>query len=383
VINNINSNGSPCDQYQNIIMDPMFASTQNGDFHLTYPSPCIDAGDPNSPLDPDGSRSDMGAFPYSGPKLRVSFPNGGESWTLFNTDTIRWSGMGFAGDVMIELTRDYPNGPWELLAEDTPNDGAEAVTLNEPISSHCRVRVSAIEDVFTDISDGDFAIVPSQGYLSLVRQSSPTSPVLAWNVGTLECPQTVTELFHFKNFGSAPIIVYRADNVSNPAFSRITDCALSYSLAPGEMSACGVTLSLAPPSDGSFLDTLRIHTNASNGVNGYLRVPLAGAQISTPATPQVVLATSGEDAVLHWNSITESAGGCPVTVTRYLVFYAPSSNGPFYYHGWTSDTTYTHDGVITYAAGMFYQVLAVAGSVDVDALVPGMRMEEAVERLGK
>jgi hypothetical protein len=59
---------------------------------------------------------------------------------------------------------------------------------------------------------------------------------------------------------------------------------------------------------------------------------------------------------------------------------APQSNGPFYYHGWTADTTYTHDGVITYAAGMFYQVLAVAGSVDVDTLVPGMRMEEAVAR---
>ena len=27
-------------------------------------SPCIDAGDPNSELDPDGTRADMGAFYY-------------------------------------------------------------------------------------------------------------------------------------------------------------------------------------------------------------------------------------------------------------------------------------------------------------------------------
>jgi hypothetical protein len=34
----------------------------NGDFTLQLNSPCIDAGDPNSPLDPDGTIADMGAF---------------------------------------------------------------------------------------------------------------------------------------------------------------------------------------------------------------------------------------------------------------------------------------------------------------------------------
>jgi len=32
------------------------------DFHLTASSPCIDAGDPTSPLDPDSTFADMGAF---------------------------------------------------------------------------------------------------------------------------------------------------------------------------------------------------------------------------------------------------------------------------------------------------------------------------------
>ncbi|NUP96891.1 MAG: hypothetical protein HUU28_12095, partial [Planctomycetaceae bacterium] len=35
------------------------------DLHLTAGSPCIDAGNPLSPLDPDGSRADLGAFPFS------------------------------------------------------------------------------------------------------------------------------------------------------------------------------------------------------------------------------------------------------------------------------------------------------------------------------
>jgi len=34
------------------------------DFHLRPASPCIDAGDPNSPLDPDGTRADIGPIPF-------------------------------------------------------------------------------------------------------------------------------------------------------------------------------------------------------------------------------------------------------------------------------------------------------------------------------
>ena len=46
----------------NIDSDPLFVDPDNADFHLTENSPCIDTGDPTSPLDPDGTRSDMGAY---------------------------------------------------------------------------------------------------------------------------------------------------------------------------------------------------------------------------------------------------------------------------------------------------------------------------------
>ena len=48
----------------NIDADPKFWDPAVDDFHLEAGSPCIDAGDPNSPPDPDGSRADMGALPY-------------------------------------------------------------------------------------------------------------------------------------------------------------------------------------------------------------------------------------------------------------------------------------------------------------------------------
>jgi len=42
----------------------MFVNAGNGDYNLTEDSPCIDAGDPLSQLDPDGTIADMGAFYY-------------------------------------------------------------------------------------------------------------------------------------------------------------------------------------------------------------------------------------------------------------------------------------------------------------------------------
>lgn len=44
--------------------DPLFVGGVPFDYRLTAESPCIDAGDPSSPPDPDGTRADMGARYY-------------------------------------------------------------------------------------------------------------------------------------------------------------------------------------------------------------------------------------------------------------------------------------------------------------------------------
>lgn len=70
-----NTNGDSCDVFFNIFLDPIFYST-TGDsaFHLTENSPCIDAGDPASPPDPDGTVADIGAFyiDQMGPDIELS-----------------------------------------------------------------------------------------------------------------------------------------------------------------------------------------------------------------------------------------------------------------------------------------------------------------------
>ncbi|OGC91308.1 MAG: hypothetical protein A2W25_07045 [candidate division Zixibacteria bacterium RBG_16_53_22] len=42
--------------------DPMFVNRFSGDYRLLSNSPCIDAGDPDMPLDPDSTRADIGAY---------------------------------------------------------------------------------------------------------------------------------------------------------------------------------------------------------------------------------------------------------------------------------------------------------------------------------
>ncbi len=77
--------------------DPLFVDRFSGDYHLLPNSPCIDAGDPDFSLDPDGTRADIGAYYFdqtvgiedpgepSGPyrfQLHQNYPN------PFNAQTI-------------------------------------------------------------------------------------------------------------------------------------------------------------------------------------------------------------------------------------------------------------------------------------------------------
>jgi predicted outer membrane repeat protein len=50
----------------NISSDPMFVDSSTGDYQLMEGSPCIDAGDPLLPLDPDQTIADIGAYYYHG-----------------------------------------------------------------------------------------------------------------------------------------------------------------------------------------------------------------------------------------------------------------------------------------------------------------------------
>ncbi len=60
ILSATNFNGDSCDTYFNIFLDPLFVGSD--DLHLQEGSPCIDAGDPVFPLDPDSTIADIGRY---------------------------------------------------------------------------------------------------------------------------------------------------------------------------------------------------------------------------------------------------------------------------------------------------------------------------------
>lgn len=98
----------------NITDDPLFVDSHNDDFHLLPGSPCIDTGDPASPLDPDGTRADMGAlsFDQGGPHIELS----ADSLLFDNTilgeaDSLSFTIYNFGGEDLIiwDMMNDLPD----------------------------------------------------------------------------------------------------------------------------------------------------------------------------------------------------------------------------------------------------------------------------------
>ncbi len=60
----VNRNGDSCDAFYNIRLNPDFVDRANADYHLREHSPCVNAGDRDLGRDPDGTMTEIGAFPY-------------------------------------------------------------------------------------------------------------------------------------------------------------------------------------------------------------------------------------------------------------------------------------------------------------------------------
>ena len=323
------------------------------------------------------------------PSMQVLLPNGGESWTINHSYNVQWIGIGFTDGVKIELNRNYPGGTWEILAANTPNDGEQSFPITDPISNHCRIKVSSVlADTVDDISNSDFSIVPSAGgYLALVHLGQPLDPVCAWDAGVVECPQSTTQYFYLRNFGNQQILVYQPQEPTSNEFSRTISCPSYFYLNPNQSAPYQLLLNYTPHSDGTHRDTLLIRSNAQNAQNDFVRIPLVGRRVSTPIPPEVVITLEGNNARLIWNPVTESINGCSATPTGYLVFYSGDVSGPYWYHGFTSDTTYLHLRPVQFTSTMFYQIEAYSGplssllSILTQARNPAITREEISRRL--
>ncbi len=140
-----------------------------------------------------GAYGDTISFDVSINTFTVTLPNGGETWVSGAPATVTWMSTGSVGAVDILLTTDW-GANWSVLANDTPNDGTETVTVPAAASSSCFVAVA--EGAFWvpyDISDASFSIVPPTASVTVTapnggeRWISGTSRAITWTwTGTIE-----------------------------------------------------------------------------------------------------------------------------------------------------------------------------------------------------
>lgn len=94
----------------------------------------------------------------------VTYPNGGEP--LVSEAVVTWDVAGTTGSpintAVVDIVLSLDSGAtFDLvLADDTPNDGAELVALPNTSSSTARIMVRAEGNIYFDVSNADFQIAP-------------------------------------------------------------------------------------------------------------------------------------------------------------------------------------------------------------------------------
>jgi len=96
------------------------------------------------------------------PRLTLTAPNGGETWSGLNNNNITWINSVLTGTVTIELNRHYGDstGTWDTLFSAVANNGTHQWRPDVPSSTQCRIRIlSDLIPTVGDTSNADFSIV--------------------------------------------------------------------------------------------------------------------------------------------------------------------------------------------------------------------------------
>jgi len=96
----------------------------------------------------------------STPVLRVTSPNGGETWKVGYFYNIAWDTIGTIADVKLEYSING-GGNWTLIIASTPNTGSYQWTVPNSPSADCLIRVTDAAGSATDTGNESFTIEPA------------------------------------------------------------------------------------------------------------------------------------------------------------------------------------------------------------------------------
>ncbi|MBT3251683.1 MAG: DUF1565 domain-containing protein [Candidatus Marinimicrobia bacterium] len=156
----------------NLNLNPQFVDPETGDFHLETSSPCIDAGDPYAPLDPDGTNADMGAYYYHQTEFDCGYGdyNNDGGFDILDIVALVTQILSFETPTELELACGDLNGDGNIDIDDYPCiSGFPEFDENSDLSTRELIEFTVI-DTIAYSSNNEFVIpiditVPSGSYL--------------------------------------------------------------------------------------------------------------------------------------------------------------------------------------------------------------------------
>ncbi|MDO9576582.1 MAG: right-handed parallel beta-helix repeat-containing protein [Candidatus Cloacimonadales bacterium] len=207
--------------------DPLFADSLNGDFHLTENSPCIDAGDPFQPTDPDSTRLDMGAFYFH------HLGGNAEVWANFyaQSTAVNMTQPSYFFDTSIEFFTEITSWHWDF-----DNDGNIDSYLQNPVycypdTGYYAVSLTVEDDLgnFNTMIKTDYMAVHSPAYSGSLWHIFPDGSDELGN-GSLIYPFATIQHGIGATSGSDTVLVHPGTYLENINFSgkNITVTSLSF-----------------------------------------------------------------------------------------------------------------------------------------------------------
>lgn len=241
----------------------------------------------------------------------ITYPQGSlqtVTWNVAKTNTL-------SPNVDILISTDGGN-TWTTILTATANDGTEAVTIPNILSSTCRFMIKASSSIFFNVNTQNFAI-------SAPDNQAPTAPTLSAS-GTTSISTVLTW-------------TGATDNVAVTSYDIYKDDVLIGNSTTSTFNVTGLTPSTTYVFTVKAKDAAGNVSSASNSVSINTLPP----DTQSPTAPTLSASGTTNNATnLSWSGATDNMAVASYDIYKDGVFIGNSATSPFTVTGLSASTTY-------------------------------------------